>query len=223
MAHHRMQNLLIKLPEISNTIAARWLQRTGAIEGYQPTEDHTGKRSCHDRWQVIQPHINSGDLCLDIGCNTGFFSHAVAAAGIFTIGFDLQAKNIIAAQNEYCRNDLIFKKLELSKETVEALPSADFVLFLSVFHHLVKYTSEEEATGVLSSLADRCRKHFFFETGQPDETGTKFYKKMAFMGDVETWTRHFFLDRCHFSAIHQLGTFDTFLSPVPRKLFLAMR
>ncbi|MGD2081031.1 MAG: hypothetical protein PVJ36_07875, partial [Nitrospirota bacterium] len=97
------------------------------------------------------------------------------------------------------------------------------VLFLSVFHHLVKYHGRECAIEILRTLAGKCRGQFFFETGQPDERGAKWSRLMEFIGGTDEWAREFFTRQCGFRSVRCLGSFETFLTPVKRKLFLAER
>jgi len=221
----KLENWLPKLPSCFNRLIARIIKNRNIIEHYHPTENQPGKRtSTYARWEVISQHIpDSASLCIDLGCNTGFFANHIAQKGIFTIGFDVQTKNIVVANAQYQVDNLLFKELDLNSKTAERLPQSDIVIFLSVFHHLVRHIGQAEALQTLTVLAQKCTRRFFFETGQPNEVGTKFYQQMDFIGDIESWTQDFFIHQCHFSNVHCLGEFDTFLTPTPRKLFVAVR
>jgi SAM-dependent methyltransferase len=223
MAKSYLQNFLTRLPSKLSNLSARLLIQTGAIEGYHPLPNQQGKRPSQARLDTVLNHISDAELCLDIGCNTGFFAQALSNKGIFTIGFDTEPKNILVANAQYPRDNLLFKHLQLTNETARALPTADIILFLSVFHHLVKNFGQRQAEETLQTLTSRCRKQFFFETGQPDEKGTKFCDLMTFVDDIENWTNAFFIGRCGFSQCQCIGEFETFLTPVKRKLFLVSR
>lgn len=225
MSKSTFEKAVTNLPTLSNKLSAKVLLKTNIIEGYQPISDGTdSKRETHKRWEIIQAHLTlDASLCLDLGCNTGFFSDAIASKNIFTIGFDSEMKNTIVANARYQRPNLIFKNFTLSPETVSLLPQSDIIIFLNVFHHLVKYYGELSATDILSKLAQKCQKQIFFETGQFDEKGTKFAHLLGFMPDVEAFTKEVFVDKCGFQDCVLLGEFETFLTPVKRKLFLLRR
>jgi len=225
MANLRLQKFLTNLPTSVSNLSAHLLIKAGAIEGYHPLPSlHLdGKRASQARLECILAHLNAQGICLDIGCNTGHFSQAIANRGVFTIGFDVENKNIIVANSQYQKPNLIFKHLQLTKDTADLLPPADIILFLSVFHHLVKYFGQTAAEATLETLTSRCCNQFFFETGQPDEKGTKFCDLMNFIDDIENWTHKFFIERCGFSQCQCIGEFETFLTPIKRKLFLVSR
>lgn len=122
-------------------------------------------RSCTDRLELIKENICNGSLCLDIGCNTGYFSYEMSKLGIFTIGLELELKKIIVASSQYSASNLTFHHFNLDKASVRSLPQTDIVLFLSVFQHLVKYYGTDKVILILKILASKCNKQFFFETG----------------------------------------------------------
>lgn len=224
MIKYRLKQLLTQIPKLSNNFVARLLIKTNVIEHYQPIGcGQEGKRSSWDRWNVIHSHINEAGLCLDIGCNTGFFASEMAKLGIFTIGLESEYKNIIVANSRYVLPNLVFKHFNLNQETVRQIPPSDIILFLSVFHHIVKINGEQTAVDILKTLASKCQKQLFFETGQPDEIGTKWSQKMQFIGGVEQWIKELFTNECGFQEVKLLGEFETFLTTVKRKLFLAIR
>ncbi|MGA1199036.1 MAG: class I SAM-dependent methyltransferase [Candidatus Latescibacterota bacterium] len=225
MPNSRLEKAVTNLPTFINKVSAKILIKMNLMEGYQPIgEDTTGKRETQKRWEIIQKHIDpTASSCLDIGCNTGFFSHAIASHNVFTIGFDSELRNTIVANAQYQRPNLMFKNLELTPETTPLLPESDIIIFLSVFHHLVKYYEEAGAKKILKEIAQKCQKQIFFETGQFDETDTKFAHLLHFMPDVESFTKDFFVRECGFQECICLGEFETFLTPVKRKLFLLRR
>jgi len=220
----KLKNLIVRIPTLSNNVVARVLTKTGITQDYQPLlSGSEGMRSCTDRLEVIKKNIRDAELCLDVGCNTGFFSYEISKMGIFTIGLESELKNVIVAGSQYCGPNIIYKQYNLDKASVGMLPRADVVLFLSVFHHLVKYYGKDDALFVLKKLASKCSKQFFFETGQPDELGTRWAHKMEFIEDVDEWAHDFFVNECQFKEVKYLGAYETFLTTTKRKLFLALR
>lgn len=224
MLKSKFKNLIVGIPALSNNIVAQILTKTGITQNYQPLMNRSGgMRSCTDRVEAIKKNICEAESCLDVGCNTGFFPYEISKMGIFTIGLESEMKNVIVAGYQYSRPNLIYKQYNLDRDSVRMLPRADVVLFLSVFHHLVKYYGREDALFVLRKLADKCNKQFFFETGQYDEQGTRWADKMKFIGDINKWTHDFFINECQYSEVKCLGAYETFLTTTKRKLFLARR
>lgn len=224
MHKSKFKSLIVRIPALSNNIVAQILTKTGITRNYQPLVNRSGgMRSCTDRLEAIKKNICEADLCLDVGCNTGFFSYEISKMGIFTIGLESEMKNVIVAGSQYARPNVIYKQYSLDGDSVGMLPRADIVLFLSVFHHLVKYYGREEALFVLRKLAGKCNQQLFFETGQPDERGTRWADKMNFIGNMNEWTNDFFINECQFREVKCLGAYETFLTTTKRKLFLACR
>ncbi len=224
MLRDQFKKVLVKMPILSNNLAAYFLTKTGITQNYQPFSSKSqGMRSCIDRFEAIKGNICNGNLCLDIGCNTGYFSNEISKLGIFTIGLESELKNVIVAESQHSASNLIFKQFNLDKDSARMLPKADIILFLSVFHHLVKYYSKDNAIFILQKLASKCNKQFFFETGQPDESGTKWSQKMEFINNIDLWVHDFFINECRFKEVKCLGEFETFLTTTKRKLFLALR
>ena len=76
---------------------------------------------------------------------------------------------------------------------------------------------------MMQGIADKTTKYLVFETGQNNETETRFYKYLDFMGNsYETWVTSFLLG-LGFSKVKKIGMYDTTLSNVKRTLFLAMK
>lgn len=224
MLENKLKRILIKIPILSNNVTAFFLTKTGITQNYQPlSRKSQGMRSCIDRLDAIKGNICNGNLCLDIGCNTGYFSSEISKLGIFTIGLESELKNVIVAESQYSASNLIFKQFNLDKDSAKMLPKADIILFLSVFHHFVKNYGKDNAVLILKKLASKCNKQFFFETGQPDELGTKWSHKMEFIEDINVWVHGFFISECGFKEVKCLGEFKTFLTDTKRKLFLALR
>jgi len=221
---NKFNKCLVKIPMLVDSVVSKILVKSRAVVNYQPMLGSSfSKRLCRDRLQVIKENISDGNLCLDIGCNTGYFSSNISKLGIFTIGMDSELKNIIVARSQYSAPNLIFMQFELNKNSVQLLPSVDIILFLSVFHHLVKDYGKNDAVIILKTLASKCNKCFFFETGQPDEIGTKWARMMEFLGETNTWVNKLFIEECKFREVRYLGKFKTFLTATKRKLFAAFR
>jgi SAM-dependent methyltransferase len=218
------QQNLIKIPKLANKLTAKLLIKTGVINNYQPMINMPQSiRVCEDRLNKIKQTVCAGSLCLDIGCNTGYFASEISKLRIFTIGLESELKNVIVSESQYKLPNLVFKHFKLDKDSVAILPQADIILFLSVFHHLVKYYGQNESVAVLEKLASKCKSHFYFETGQSDELGTRWCNLMKFTNNIEDWVNDFFVNKCDYKEVRKLGAFETFLTKTKRNLFLATR
>jgi len=216
----KLKVILTCIPAAVNQFVAYALIKARIMENYQPILQTTGKRISEDRWEKISQNISKdASLCLDIGCNTGYFSNKIARIGIFTIGIDTEIKNIILANTQYSAINLVFKDYNINPESVQYLPNSDVLILLSVFHHLVKYNGQEEAIEMLKIIASKCQKQMFFETGQPDEKGTNWCDKMSFIKDIDVWIKDFFINKCGAKEVLYLGAFETFLTTTKRKLY----
>ncbi len=203
----------------------------GPVKLYQPVygkkkEASASIRDSQDRWDAIEPVLGKGQgSVLDIGCNLGFFSFKAAESGRSVIGIDHDSFNIlyckaIQSANKVDRTIFVDKNLDL--EAMKNLPRFDVIFNFSVFHHWVKAYGEETAKDMMRVLASKCDA-LYFETGQPDEVGTKWAPKMAFMGsDPKAWIENF-LREIGFSNVSVIGTFSTGLTNTPRYLFAAKK
>lgn len=118
--------------------------------------------------------------------------------------------------------NVLFVKAMMDPEFVRTMPSFEVVNNLSVFHHWVKAYGADQAQEMMRELASKSDM-MFFETGQPDEKGTKWADKLSFMGEEpQSWIERF-LREIGFSQVETIGTFDTGLTDIKRTLFVAKK
>ncbi len=206
-----------------------FILKNAPVEFYQPifgSEKPETTRACQDRWAAIAPHMDlKAGSVLDIGCNVGFFTFlasekAKMATGVDADPFYVMACRIIARANK--NKDAFFLKGMVTRDFLEKMPSYDTVFNFSVFHHWVKMYGEDQAKTMMKVLAGKCSA-LFFETGQPDEKGTKWAEKLSFMGDKPDEWIVCFLKECGFKDVRIIGTFETGLTATPRYLFAAKK
>jgi len=196
---------------------------------YQPlygSDKQETTRACADRWTAINPHIGmQPGSVLDIGCNLGFFTFMASeknkmATGVDADPFYIMACRIIAREQE--ADGAHFIKDMVTIDFLQRMPSYDIVFNFSVFHHWVKAYGDAQAKEMMVILAGKC-KTLFFETGQPDEAGTKWAEKLSFMGDrPDEWIAGF-LKEIGFASVDVIGTFETGLTSTKRYLFCAKK
>jgi SAM-dependent methyltransferase/ADP-heptose:LPS heptosyltransferase len=132
---------------------------------------------CIKRWKFIEEHFNTDKKLnvLDIGCNLGFFTFLVGYCGHNVLGIDSDKLLIDCAtkiSNAGIGKDNI-KFEHIDGNLLEYLKSVkddtyDYVLYMSVHHHIYEQFSAEVADQILNEVS-RISKNMIFDMGQYDE------------------------------------------------------
>jgi SAM-dependent methyltransferase len=193
------------------------------IYGSEKTNNST--RSCDDRWGAISEYLDdSAESILDIGCNLGYFSFKSTEINKFVLG--IEADDFYYSMCQVIKRQKRIPNCTFSNELLDLniinqLPSFDNIYNFSVFHHWVKVFGYKTAIEMMKALSLKCNKRLFFETGQSNEIGTKWFEKLSFMGDKpEEWISKLLMD-IGFTSVRIIGEFPTGLTNVDRQLFLA--
>jgi len=120
--------------------------------------DYQERRSDNqDRWEFISSHIDEDARSLiDIGCAEGEFAARPAEMGLNVTGFDRNVTRLHTARTEHAEySNLRFEEAELIPETIDELPEADVILFLTVHHHWVKAYGWDEAANMVRTLLQK--------------------------------------------------------------------
>jgi len=116
-----------------------------------------------------------------------------------------------------------YRHMKINKNSVCSLPQVDVVIFLSLWHHLCRAEGFESAKNVLKEVLKRTKIVCFFETGQSTEDYESWSRDLPSMQpDPDTWITRLLVE-CGASHVHKLGSFDTYLGPIPRTLFAAYK
>jgi SAM-dependent methyltransferase len=205
----------------------------GTAPDYQPDPfDRTAVstqalRACADRFDAIAARLPEGEplSVLDVGCHVGYFTFRMAERGGVCLGLDRSAAALDVARRRATKHgvrNVAFLEIDLSPSWHGALPDADLVLCLSVFHHWVRQFGSAGATSLLERVASHARRHLAFETGQPGEAEMKWAAQLDFMlPDPAAWVRST-LGRLGFS-VDAAGPFPSGVSTGHRHLFVARR
>lgn len=181
------------------------------------------------RWAEIRPWVERTGCgtALDLGCDRGFFAISMACSGLSVIGVEpdppAQRTALFAMRRMNLANAGVLA-MWISPATVDLLPSADAVLFLSLWHHLVLAHGLEHATGMLSAIWERSRKLMFFDTGEsemPPEYGLP-----AMTPTPREWLAGYLADACHGGEIVHCRTHDAYApdgARCSRNLFAVIR
>jgi len=187
------------------------------LQGYQPNPlvDKGGERAggTRTRWEQIAPLV--ADLkvasALDVGCNSGWFTYKLADAGIATIGVEsdppmARTSIYVARRARPRRMGLLF--LHVDATTVDMLPEVDCVLFLSVWHHMVRDSGLATADGILASLWGKARKVLVFDTGEAECTAEFHLPEMT--PTPRVWLESQLAEVCTGAEIRNLGRHAAF-------------
>ena len=197
---------------------------------YQPdpfSKNYKLCRDTNDRYNAILSNIDAyPESLIDFGCNKGFFVLKAAVEGSFSVGVDHDWFEIIWAKAVADKNNVnkaLFMNAEINLSFLNTMPSFDMVVCTSIFHHWVRIYGKEDAFNMMRLIASKTNKYLVFETGQYNETKTRWYDELDFMGDdYEKWIIDF-LTELGFNEIKIAGQFSTRLSEVKRTLFVAIK
>jgi tRNA (mo5U34)-methyltransferase len=119
-----------------------WFHNLHLPDGTQTCPDHWLGDFPSYKWAEIAPHLPedlTGWSCLDIGCNAGFYSIALAQRGASVLGIDLDNRYLKQARwaaQQFCLSDqLRFERMQVY-DLARVDERFDLVLFMGVFYHL---------------------------------------------------------------------------------------
>src|SRR5215204_243647 len=136
-----------------------WFHNLHLPDGTQTCPDHWLGDFPTIKWNQIAPHLPQdlhGWSCLDIGCNAGFYSFALAQRGATVLGIDVDDHYLTqarwAAKEFHVEDRVHFKRMQvydlanynpatdpqfqLANRKSQIENSFDLVLFMGVLYHL---------------------------------------------------------------------------------------
>jgi SAM-dependent methyltransferase len=220
-------------PRLLRLIGPRRLARPGAYHELPWIGLSAGRRadSTESRWEAMLPLIEQLGVrsALDVGANVGWFCFAFERIGIPAIAVESDARAVRIGMYARKRvpqpSRVSFLVMDAQPETSQLLPSADCVLFLSVWHHVVRSRGLAVATQLLASLWEKTDRVLFFETGEnefPPSWGLP-----SFDPDPRTWLAGYLGRTCGDASIIHLGCHDAGIESggrrAERNLFAVVR
>ncbi len=190
---------------------------------YQPILDikPASRGRVHDafeeRWKLISAVIErtgARSYC-DIGCAEGYYlSRAAKEHGLFAIGVDRKEARLQYTTAAALLQGLSFGilKLEITPDSVEALPAVDLISCMSVMHHIVNLQGIDAARSILGTISRKAAKGFIFDIGRCDAV------HVGSDPDADTIE---FLKSGGFTSVELLGRASTEVDVKDRPLFLA--
>lgn len=139
------------------------------------------------RWQGVRANIAmlttymspEVKTAIDIGCNEGTLTCAIAELGVSATGFEQNSKFYKRALTvgKRLNNGVKFEQKLVSFADIEAMEPVDATLFLSVHHQIAAHSTLEKANDFLRALARKTRHQLFF---QPACIGSKYGANIPF-------------------------------------------
>ena len=201
---------------------------------YQPVESLPRVRATRglgseSRWEAILPVVREQavETAVDIGACEGYFSIKLGEAGIPTIALEGDpgaSRTAMFAVRRSGLDDVGVLALALTPSNVIAVPASDCTIFLSIWHHLVRYYGADAATQMTATIWSRTGKVLFFDTGENEMSPE--YGLPAMTPDARSWLTTYLAETCPGSRVEHLGThkaFDPHGRPVERNLFAVIR
>jgi hypothetical protein len=185
------------------------------------------------RWAVIDAKLDEladegpVDTAVDIGCNVGFFAISLAQRGVVTLGVEQYPKYYrpyLYALRRLQLGHAGALVIEVTPRTLDLIPEVDCVLFLSVWHHIVRAHGEAAAKDVLARLWTKARRVLFFETGEAELP--RHWNMPAMEPSPEAFLPGYLADICEDADVVHLGRHDAFApdgSSCRRSLFAVIR
>jgi SAM-dependent methyltransferase len=181
------------------------------------------------RWEAIWPLVERTNCrtALDLGCNRGFFSIELARRDLAVIGVEPDPpvrRTALYAIRKMGLDNAGVLAMAVSPATVQLLPPADAVLFLSLWHHLVRAHGPDCAIEMLSAIWERARKVLFFDTGESEMPAE--YKLPPMTPTPRDWLDELLARACPGGEVIHCGTHDAFApdgSFCRRNLFAVVR
>jgi hypothetical protein len=194
-----------------------------------PVRHVTRAEGSSTRWAAIRPLVERLQVrsAVDAGANAGYFSIELGALGIPTLAIECDPRAVRIATLAIRRSMLSnvgLLALTLDTENAVLLPAVDCMLWLSLWHHVVRAEGLAVASDLLARCWSRTAKVLFFDTGEREMPASFGLPDMA--PDSRTWLAGYLERTCAGSRIEHLGqhtAFDAEGNPCKRHLFAVVR
>jgi hypothetical protein len=192
---------------------------------------HAAQRAVgvESRWRAIEGALAARDVRtgLDLGSNAGYFTIQLAHQGLATIGVEPDPRHVrifrfavkrLRLPNVGCLD------LNVTPTTASMLPSADAVLFLSVWHHMVRSHGLKGASLIMGEVWAKTRQLLFFETGELEMPAS--FRLPDMSPEPRVYLEKYLAEHCPGGKVEHLGLHDAFTPErqrCRRNLFLVVR
>lgn len=181
------------------------------------------------RWESISTVLDevSPGSALDVGSQVGFFALAIARRGTPTVAVERNPqfyRTLLYAKEKMELDNVGLLVMPVEPHTVQLLPAADAVVFMSVWHHMYREHGDAAAREMLRTIWAHTGKVLFFETGESEMPPRYHVPDMA--GDPVGWITKLLEQECEGATITHLGRNEAFApdeTPCTRSLFAVRR
>lgn len=133
-----------------------------------------------ERLRVISDVLDGSVMNgIDIGCNNGYFVYELANKGHNMMGIEgdpVTYRILNAAKNISGLNNVHTANYYINPDNVIFIPSVDFIICLSVFHHWCKNFGDEKALLMLNVILQKGGRYVFFEPPYAIDSSEKYAK-----------------------------------------------
>jgi SAM-dependent methyltransferase len=165
---------------------------------------------------------------LDVGCNVGFFTFSLARRGLSVLGVERYERFVrlfLRTRQALALTNVGLLDIELNPSTVPLIPSADLVLYLSVWHHALRELGPSDARALLASVWAKTNAVLVFETGEL-EMPEDWLVADVLGEDADEGVMRLLAEECKGATIRRLGRHAAFApdgSICERGLYAAIR
>jgi FkbM family methyltransferase len=189
----------------------------------------TRAEGTESRWRAMSDVLDRVPVRtgLDIGANVGYFCVQLASRGVHTIALEPEPRVVRIALLAVRRSgleNLGVLSLAVGPDNLDMVPPSDCVVYLSVWHHMVRWHGEEKATAMLAEIWNRTGKVLFFDTGEKEMPPD--YRLPDMGPDAREWLADYLGRTCAGGTVEHLGlhgAFDAVGAPCERNLFAIIR
>lgn len=168
------------------------------------------------RWAAIQKLLDERQLhpttAMDIGCQAGYFAISLAQRGADVLAIEANSREFRILQYVVRRLGLTDRigtlQWLITLTTVNMLPDVDCVIFLSVWHHMIREYGMEEATKLLHTLWSKTQQVMFFETGEAEMPAN--FGLPPMMGQAQPYLTELLTRVCTNAEVVHLGQHAAF-------------
>jgi SAM-dependent methyltransferase len=141
--------------------------RLRTMLGIKTAREYQERRSPMVKFNLIfdniDPKLKSKSV-LDIGCNAGMITAAFADKGMFSVGIDINPRILPQLDKRP-----VIGFYNLNADTLDAVPSFDVLLLLSVHHQWVLEKGDEYTQDVIARLIGKANHYFVLEFASINE------------------------------------------------------
>lgn len=122
------------------------------------------KEGVEERWELLNPYLETNTSILDIGCNAGLLTAKAARSGHLAIGIEANEATVADAVEYHGHfRDFGIMNKRINPKNVDGFPTFDYVFLFSVYHQLYNHYGREKSEELLRRISQKASDKLFFE------------------------------------------------------------